>query len=100
MTSEWKKTSLGIRGSGKAGKIQVQFMHWVQLMQVNVSENTIPLAYEMSSGRQSSKQQILSNHNRLVYSPAQNPSFPFRLLCINLKMDQIKTKGMGSIHRC
>ena len=47
-----KKASLGIRGSGKAGKIQAQFMHWVQLMQVNVSENTIPLAYEMSSGRQ------------------------------------------------
>ena len=52
VTSEWKKASLGIRGSGKAGKIQAQFMHWVQLMQVNVSENTIPLAYEMSSGRQ------------------------------------------------
>ena len=47
-----KKASLGIRGSGKAGKIQAQFMHWVQLMQVNVSENTIPLAYDMSSGRQ------------------------------------------------
>ena len=49
---QWKKASLGVRGSGKAGKIQAQFMHWVQLMQVNVSENTIPLAYEMSSSRQ------------------------------------------------
>ena len=49
---QWEKASLGIRGSDKSGKIQAQFMHWVQLMQVNVSENTIPLAYDMSSGRQ------------------------------------------------
>ena len=46
------KGFIGHPVSGKAGKIQAQFMHWVQLMQVNVSENTIPLAYDMSSGRQ------------------------------------------------